>query len=293
MGIRSMTGYGAGQAGTDRVVRVQMHSVNHRYASIEIKLPWEYTCLEDIVRRLVTSEIRRGRVEVVITVEDLQEKTRTVKINWGLLQGYHQALQQIESRLGIRPQKWGDFLLSLQGVLEPEGEDDREVDSLLPLVEEAVKQALNALIRMRREEGRRLTGDLMACLDGFAHWIDRIAKRAPLVPEEYRERLRIRIQELLQEVPVKEEHIATEVAIFADRCNIDEELVRSRSHIAEFRQTLQSDGPVGRKLEFLIQEMNREVNTIGSKANDAEISRWVVEAKSELEKLREQVQNVE
>ncbi|MGI6567082.1 MAG: YicC family protein [Firmicutes bacterium] len=293
MAVYSMTGYGYGQAGDQIVVTVEMRSVNQRYSDFHIRLPREYSFLEEAVRRVAASKVRRGRVEISVTIEDFREKARTVKIDWGLLKGFDQAISQIAQRLELEPTNRVDFLLSLPGVLEPVAVDEQDEQLLKSLVEAAAQEAVDALVEMRRSEGERLTAAFLDHLAFLETSLEEIRALAERLPEEARDRLEVRIAELTGDLPIDPSRLAAEAAIIAERANIDEELVRLASHLAEFRSTLGKDEPMGRKLDFLIQEMNREVNTIGSKSNNTAVSRWVVEAKTVVEKLREQVQNVE
>ena len=293
MSLCSMTGYGYGQAGDQIVIAVEMRSVNHRYGDFAIRLPREYSFLEEALRNVVARNVRRGRVEISVTIEDFREDPRTVKVDWGLLQGYNQAILQIEERLGLQSTNRVDYLLSLPGVLEPVAMDQADAELLEGLVVRAAQKAATALVTMRRVEGQRLAIALSGHLEFLEDSLEGVAVLAQTLPEEYRQQLEIRIEELAGDISIDPQRLAAEAAFLADRADIDEELVRLKSHIAEFRSTLEEDEPVGRKLDFIIQEMNREVNTIGSKSNNVAISRWVVEAKSVIEKLREQVQNVE
>ena len=293
MALRSMTGYGQGQAGEKLVVRVEVRSVNHRYADFAIRLPREYTFLEETIRGVLGSHVQRGRLEVSVSVEDLRDSPRTVKVDWGLLKGYDESISRIKAELDLGAFNRAEYLLSLPGVLQPMGIDDEEESLFQKLVQEATKMAAEALMEMSQAEGRRLEAVFKEYLADLGTSLDEIAKLAEAVPREYGERLEKRIQELIGDLEVDNQRLATEVAVLADRASIDEELVRLRSHIQEFHAILGHTGPVGRKLDFLLQEMNREVNTIGSKTTHITIARWVVEAKSIIEKLREQIQNVE
>lgn len=288
-----MTGYGAGQAGNEIVVTVEMRSVNHRYSDYAIHLPREYAFLEDTIREVLAQNVRRGRVEVSVAIEDFREDPRTVKIDWGLLQGYDEAVSLISEHLNLELANRMDYLLSLPGVLEPAAIEEAHRDLISELARAATEAAVQALVEMRASEGRRLAVVLRRYLDALANSLCEVAALAGTVPIEYRERLESRIQELLGDVKIDPNRIAMEVAILAERASIDEELVRLKSHITAFRTTLEENEPVGRKLDFLLQEMNREVNTVGSKTTNVTIAGWVVEAKSNIEKLREQIQNVE
>jgi len=232
-------------------------------------------------------------VEISVTIEDFREKARTVKIDWGLLQGFDRAVSEVAERLELEPTNRVDFLLSLPGVLEPVAVDEDDAGLLQSLVEAAAQEAADALVEMRKAEGARLAAALLEHLAFLERGLEEVKVLAESLPQEALARLQTRIAELVGDMSIDPNRLAAEAAIIADRANIDEEIVRLASHLAEFRSTLEGDEPMGRKLDFLIQEMNREVNTIGSKSSNVAISRWVVEAKTVIEKLREQVQNVE
>ena len=291
MAVFSMTGYGYGQAG-DRLWS-PWRCVCNRATAIFYRLPREYSFLEETIRRVAASKVRRGRVEISVTIEDFREKARTVKIDWGLLQGFDRAISEVAQRLELEPTNRVDFLLSLPGVLEPVAVDEEDAELLQSLVEAAAQEAVEALVEMRKAEGARLAAALLEHLAFLEKGLKEVKALAELLPQEALARLETRIAELAGDMPIDPNRLAAEAAIIADRANIDEEIVRLASHLAEFRSTLERDEPMGRKLDFLIQEMNREVNTIGSKSSNVAISRWVVEAKTVIEKLREQVQNVE
>ncbi|NLY29668.1 MAG: YicC family protein, partial [Firmicutes bacterium] len=285
MAVCSMTGYGYGQAGDQVVVTVEMRSVNQRYSDFSIRLPREYNFLEETVRRIATSRVRRGRVEISVTIEDFREKARTVKIDWGLLQGFDRAISEVAQRLELEPTNRVDFLLSLPGVLEPVAVDEEDEELLQSLVEAAAQEAVEALVEMRKAEGARLAAALLEHLALLEEGLAEVKALAESLPQEALARLETRIAELVGDMPIDPNRLAAEAAIIADRANVDEEIVRLASHLVEFRATLEKDEPMGRKLDFLIQEMNREVNTIGSKSNNVAVSRWVVEAKTVIEKL--------
>jgi len=290
--LLSMTGYGsATRSDGARAAKVEVRSVNHRFADVTVKLPKGYQALEERIRRLAAEFVQRGRVEIFVSIEEYQLRERTVRIDLGLLKGYARAYQEAAALLGSEAKPDVDKILSLPEVLVVE-EAEVDAEAAWPLVEEAVREALQALVEMRRAEGERLYVDIANRLSKIEQIIQRMAERAPEVVEHYRARLWERIQEWQRDVPLDEQRLALEVALFADRANIDEELTRARSHIAEFFKACAERG-AGRKLEFLLQELQREVNTIGSKAHDTALSGWVVEAKAEIEKIREQVQNIE
>ncbi|NMB00981.1 MAG: YicC family protein [Firmicutes bacterium] len=291
--IKSMTGFGQGEVANDHyAVRVEVKSVNHRYLDLFLRIPKQYTQLEEVLRRAIGERITRGRVEAVVSVEEFGDQERSVQINAPLLRGYLEALKVMKDELGSKEAITLDHVLPLPGVLEVD-EPPLDWEDLQRVLLEATNRALDGLEEMRASEGRRLFEDLQGKIDLVENLKDQVAQIAPQVVVDYKNRLRERLDELLNGTTLTEERFLGEVAIFADRCSIDEELVRLTSHIQQLRETLHSDQSVGRKLDFLIQEMNREVNTIGSKGNNVRIAGLVVELKSELEKIREQMQNIE
>lgn len=291
--IKSMTGFGQGEATSERyAVRVELRSVNHRYLDLFLRVPKQYSQLEEVLRRAIGERIARGRVEAAVTVEEFAQKERNVQLNAPLLLGYLRALGAIQEVLGSDEEVTLSQVLTLPGILEVE-EPECDWEELQGVLLEAVGQALTDLEQMRAAEGARLCRDLEEKITRIAELQRQVAEIAPQVVVDYRERLRERLRELLQGTTLTEERFLAEVALFADRCSIDEELVRLASHTQQLKDLLHSTEPVGRKLDFLIQEMNREVNTIGAKGSSAHIAGLVVELKSELEKVREQVQNIE
>lgn len=291
--IKSMTGYGQGEASNSRFsAQVEVKSVNHRYLDLFFRIPKQYSQLEETLRQTISRRISRGRLEVVLSLEEFGDQERIVQINKALLQGYLHALAAIQAELGSDEPIQLPQVLSLPGLLEVD-EPTTDWDDLHKVVAEATTLALDRLEAMRAAEGQRLFEDLQEKLCVVDNLKNEVAQIAPQVIVDYKNRLRERLGELLDGTTITDERFLGEVAIFADRCSIDEELVRLASHIQQFRETLGSNESVGRKLDFLIQEMNREVNTIGSKANNVHIAGLVVNMKSELEKVREQIQNIE
>ncbi|MGI6669109.1 MAG: YicC/YloC family endoribonuclease [Acetivibrionales bacterium] len=291
--IKSMTGYGRGEISQDgREFLVEIKTVNHRYSDIFIKMPRHIGFLEDKVRGLVGRTISRGKIDVSVTYYNYSSNARYVTFDEALAEAYISAVETLRDRYGLKDDITVSLISKFPDVLrvEQEKEDEEYLWSLLKI---ATENALASLIRMREIEGEGLKNALLERVDHIDEIVAKLTERAPEVPEEYRTKLMSRISELLGQHPVDETRLAMEVAIFADRCSIDEEIVRLKSHIYQVREALQMDMPVGRKLDFLVQEMNREINTIGSKANDLVITRYVVEIKSEIEKIREQVQNIE
>lgn len=291
--IKSMTGFGQGEAANDYYsVRVELKSVNHRFLDLFFRIPKQYSQLEEVLRRAIGERITRGRVEVAVFVEEFSQIERIVEINAPLLRGYLDALKVIKEELGSDEAITLAQILPLPGILEVD-EPPLDLEDLQKVLLQATESALDGLEAMRVTEGRRLFEDLQNKINTVEKLKGQVASIAPQVVVDYQERLRERLGELLDGTTLTEERFIGEVAIFADRCSIDEELVRLTSHIQELREALHSEQSVGRKLDFLLQEMNREVNTIGSKGNNVHIARLVVELKSELEKIREQVQNIE
>ncbi|MDD2498607.1 MAG: YicC family protein [Desulfitobacteriaceae bacterium] len=291
--VKSMTGYGRGEAASDsHRITVEAKSVNHRFLEIVVRMPKQLLPLEEKIKSLVQEKVTRGRVDIFISLEENGEKKRLVKVDKELGLAYYNALRQLADTWGI-PEKFDLVqMASLPGLLSLENEED-DLEAVWSVINEALICAMDDLIGMRASEGEKLAKDLLKRRETIAAYVDSIAERSPLVVSEYQEKLSQRIQELLGEVQIDESRLANEVAFFADRASITEELVRLNSHLEQMSHILSHDDAVGRKLDFLGQEMNREINTIGSKANDLAIGRLVVEVKSELEKVREQVQNLE
>jgi uncharacterized protein (TIGR00255 family) len=292
--IRSMTGFGAASAAAaGGRLSVEVRSVNHRFSEVQLRLPRDLTPLEDRVRGIVQAHILRGRVEVVVAREDGTRRPRTVRADLDLAAAYARALRDVAGAVGTSSDVTLAQIAALPDVLRIE--DDRlDAEDLWPHLEPAVRSATEALVGMRAVEGRRLADDLLSRLAALDRMVDEIALRSRDIVQAYGARLRTRLAELLNETPVDEARIATELALFAERSDITEELTRLRSHVQQFSQTVAGeDGALGRKLEFILQEMARETNTIGAKANDLETTRIVIAMKSELESLREQIQNVE
>ena len=267
--IKSMTGFGQGEAASDRYsARIELRSVNHRYLDIFIRVPQQYSQLEEVLRRGIAERVSRGRIEAAVSVEEFAQKERNVRLNAPLLQGYLRALEGIREILGSDEKITLSQILALPGVLEVE-EPEADWEDLQKVLGEAAAQALDDLERMRAAEGARLFSDLQEKIVRLEELQSAVAQVAPQVVEDYRARLSERLRDLLHGTTLTEERFLAEVALFADRCSIDEELVRLGSHTQQLKELLHSTQPVGRKLDFLIQEMNREVNTIGPKSSSA------------------------
>ncbi|MBQ1893636.1 MAG: YicC family protein [Clostridia bacterium] len=289
----SMTGFGRANVLKDgREMTVELKSVNHRYLDLGFRMPRHISFLEDEIRRVLTEKLTRGHVDVFVTYRNTRNDAKQVVVDPALLEAYLAAAGECADKYGLRNDLSVVNALRFPDVVDVvEAEEDR--DAVIALADDALIAACDELIGMRRIEGERLSADLLARLDSVLAIRAAIAERAPFVVQDYRARLNERIAAVLAETEVDTARLATEVALFADRANIDEELVRLRSHVAAARELLENGVAVGRKMDFIVQEMNREFNTIGSKANDKEITALVIEGKAEIEKIREQVQNLE
>jgi len=289
----SMTGYGKGSASSDgREMTVELKSVNHRYLDVGMRLPRHLSFLEDPIRSALTNRLSRGHVDVFVNYRNLRSDARTVEIDAPLLSAFVAAARQANETLGLRDDLSLTAALRLPDVSNVR-ETDEDTDAVLSLLNSAFNNAIDAILVMREQEGDRLRVYLDRCNDTVESLTEQIAKRAPIVVNEYRAKLDERIAILLGNVEVDRARLATEVALFADKASIDEEITRLHSHIAQMRILLTDKEPAGRKLDFVVQEMNREFNTIGSKANDGELTKLVLTGKAEIEKIREQVQNIE
>ncbi len=289
----SMTGFGRANALKDgREMTVELKSVNHRYLDLGFRMPRHISFLEDEIRRVLTEKLTRGHVDVFVTYRNTRNDAKQVVVDPALLEAYLAAAGECADKYGLRNDLSVVNALRFPDVVDVvEAEEDR--DAVIALADDALIAACDELIGMRRIEGERLSADLLTRLDSVLAIRAAIAERAPFVVQDYRARLNERIAAVLAETEVDTARLATEVALFADRANIDEELVRLKSHVAAARELLENGVAVGRKMDFIVQEMNREFNTIGSKANDKEITALVIEGKAEIEKIREQVQNLE
>ncbi len=291
--VKSMTGYGrASEILHNRGITVEVKSVNHRYLDCTVKSSRTYTFLEDSVKSAVSSAVARGKVDVFISIDNSEAENVKVRLNKSLLDGYFSAFKTLEEDYGIRGISSVSEIMRIPDVLTVEKEDD-DADELTADVGEVIKEALAGHNEMRVKEGARLAEDILSRLELIEKLALTVEERSPKCVEEYRARLEAKMQEVLESTMIEPQRIVTEAAIYADKIAIDEETVRLHSHIAQFREMLKNGGAIGRKLDFLVQELNREVNTMGSKANDLEITSTVVDIKAEIEKIREQVQNIE
>lgn len=291
--MNSMTGYGKGKAECEgRSVTVELKSVNHRYLDINIRLPRHISFVEDLLRKALGERFSRGHIDVFVNYLNTRSDARTVRIDNDLLGAYLTSARETAAQFGLTDDITLSSALKLPDVSEVlEADEDRDTVNSLCLA--ALDEAAKELADMRFLEGERLKTDLSARVDTVLDLTDKIAVRAPLVVEEYRTKLNERIEKILETGDIDRARLATEVALFADKASIDEEIVRLNSHVTQIRLLFRSNEPVGRKLDFLVQEFNREFNTIGSKANDGTLTTYVLAGKNEIEKIREQVQNIE
>lgn len=290
--VVSMTGFGRGKVkSADHAVTAEMKSVNHRFSEYQVRMPRQLMKIEDKIKKKLALYIHRGRVELFITIEGEGLIHRTLHADWSLMKEYVQLMEKAsdEFQLVGHPEL-KDLLHRSEFISIEEREDENE--EVEKLVLEAVTLAAENLLAMRQAEGAELKKDLVKLLANLEERLTTVKKQAPSVLDAYKKRLERRLSEWMT-APFHEERVLTEIAMFADKADIHEECTRLESHIQQFRQALELEEPIGRKLDFMIQEMNREVNTIGSKANDTMISSQVVELKTYLEKMREQVQNIE
>lgn len=291
--IRSMTGYGKGDAVSEQgSFTVEIRSVNHRYGEVSVRMPRAFLSQENEIKRQVSTVLKRGKIDVTVLWEEASGVDSIPQVNRELAQGYCEAFRQLSGALGLPGEVPLTLILAQKGVLRDSGTAIDET-GLLPQLTAAVRSAVTAIDSMRTREGEALAADLLARRRQVAEWIEQIRIRTPLMVTEYQQKLSTRLEQLLGDVELDPARLIQEVALLADRCDITEELVRLNSHFTQFDEAMHMKEPVGRKLDFLMQEMNREVNTIGSKANDAAIASLVIQVKAEMEKMREQVQNVE
>lgn len=291
--IRSMTGYGKGESVHEGGrFTVEVRCVNHRYGEVTVKLPRALLQFENEIKKRVAERLVRGKIDVFIQVENAMA-LGVPTANLPLARGYLKALNSIKETLELEGEVKLSMIASQRDVITVAAETEAAIEEMPVELTAALEDALRRVDEMRLFEGESLYADFVKRREVLASLIARVAERSPLVVSEYAERLKDRIAQLLNEGAVPEDRLALEVALLADKCDVTEELVRLESHLRQFDETLERQEPVGRKLDFLLQEINREVNTIGSKANDAQMAALVVELKAELEKIREQVQNIE
>lgn len=291
--IKSMTGYGRVETLCEgRNIIVEAKSVNHRFLEIALRMPALLYPLEMEYKKKIGERFKRGRIEISIRLEGAGAESSGVNLNWDVARDYFAELTRLKNEFNIQEPISLQNLIGFREIFTTPAEKQLDAD-LVDLIDKTLQEALSMLVHMRQDEGIALFADMQMRLQSIGETMEAIRLRAPLVVLEYQKRLSERIRELTAHIELDAGRLAQEVAIMADRCDITEEIVRMQSHISQFTALLQSDEAEGRKIDFLLQEMNREINTIGSKGTDVEIARQVIEAKAELGKLREQAQNIE
>ncbi len=291
--IKSMTGFGRGhEILNGRDITVEIRAVNHRYYEFSCRIPRSMGFIEEKLKSLLNGKISRGKVEVSVLVSNTDAPDEKVSINREVVRDYITALRSVQEELSLNDDLSLSHIMRIPDAFTVVKEETDE-EQLWGDIKTVAEQALGKFIAMREAEGERMKADLLARLDTIEGWVGVVEERSPIIVEEYRKKLFDRMTEVLNGANVDESRILLEAGIFSEKTAVDEETVRLRSHIAQFRTMLCGEEPVGRKLDFLVQEMNRETNTIGSKVQDIEVTRLVVDQKSEIEKIREQIQNIE
>ena len=291
--IKSMTGYGGSKGEINAIgVTAELKSVNNRYLDVSVRLPKSCLFAEEAVRAAVAEHISRGKVDVFITVDTSKAEEAVIKVNEPLAAAYLKAVQGVAETYGLSGELTALNLVRFPEVLSTD-KTDTDRDAVAEAITSVLSQALEEFDAMRAREGNKLYEDIGEKLSGLEEKVAYVEQRSPETVTEYREKLLTRMREVLADASVDESRILQEAAIYADKVAVDEEMVRLKSHISQFRLLLEGGSPVGRKLDFLVQEMNREANTTGSKCADSAIARTVIDMKAELEKIREQIQNIE
>lgn len=291
--LLSMTGYGSAKGSVEgQEITVELKSVNNRYLDCSVRLPRNFLFAEDTVKQAVSAGVSRGKVDVFVSAQASQDSGTVVSVNEELARGYRDAVAHIAETLGLESGLNAFSIARFPDVLTVERRE-LDKDKAAAALSEITAKAVEEFNAMREREGDRLRRDMLGKLETIEKLVSVVEERSPQTVKEYRERLEARLRDILADRSLDEQRVITEAAIFADRTAVDEETVRLRSHIAQFRTMLEDGSPIGRKMDFLVQEFNRESNTIGSKCSDASLAKVVVDLKSEIEKIREQLQNVE
>lgn len=292
--IRSMTSFGRSNSeeGKKRVFTVEMKSVNSRYLDVNIRMPKSIISLEEEIRKMISNSLNRGKVDVFINIKNYNEGAGVPKVDINLAQGYLQCFKEIEEKLNIK-----NDISVMQIARFPEVitiiEEEDKIDEIWKELKPLISSSLDMMINMREVEGEKLKEDILIKINQIEELVSKVEEFADSIPKVFKQKLEERLKDLLGNVEVDENRIATEVCILADKATVDEEIIRLNSHINQVRETLKLNEPIGRKLDFIVQEMNRETNTIGSKSSDIKMTNIVIDIKNILEKIREQVQNIE
>lgn len=290
---KSMTGYGRAQkilGGRD--ILIEIRSVNHRYYEYSSRIPRAYGYIDEKLKALLKTLVSRGKVEISVTINNIEAKDSEISINTAVAEGYVNALRSVSDKLELKDDLVLSKLIKLPEIFVIQKAPDNQ-EQIWADISEVANEALQKFVEMRQTEGEKLKSDIISKADFILTMVSQIEELSPQTVENYRNRLYQKISEVLDGKDVDEQRIVTEAAVFAEKIAVDEETVRLRSHISQLKSIFESDEPVGRKLDFIVQEMNREVNTIGSKAQDLNITKIVVDMKAEIEKIREQIQNIE
>ena len=292
--IRSMTSFGRSNSeeGKKRVFTVEMKSVNSRYLDVNIRMPKSIISLEEEIRKMISNSLNRGKVDVFINIKNYNEGAGVPKIDINLAQGYLQCLKEIEEKLNIKNDISVMQIARFPEVITMIEEEDK-IDEIWEELKPLISSSLDMMINMREVEGEKLKEDILIKINQIEELVSKVEEFADSIPKVFKQKLEERLKDLLGNVEVDENRIATEVCILADKATVDEEIIRLNSHINQVKETLKLNEPIGRKLDFIVQEMNRETNTIGSKSSDIKMTNIVIDIKNILEKIREQVQNIE
>ena len=291
--LKSMTGYGRAQKIVNgRDILVEIRSVNHRYYEYSSRIPRAYNYIDDKLKALLKSAISRGKVEIAVSVNNIEGKDTEIAVNKGAAEGYVTALRSIAEELDLADDLSLSKLMKLPDIFNIQKTPDDE-EQVWNDVSEIARDALAKFVQMRETEGEKLRSDILDKAEFLLTKVAKVEELSPLTVENYRNRLYQKLSEVLESKDIDEQRILTEAAVFAEKIAVDEETVRLRSHISQLKDMLDSNDAIGRKLDFIVQEMNREVNTIGTKAQDLNITKIVVDMKAEIEKIREQIQNIE
>lgn len=291
--IQSMTGFGRGEAANEKYkVTIEMKSVNHRYLDLSVRLPRKLNFYEPAIRNQVKEFAKRGKIDIFVSMEQLQENAESIQYNPQIAAAYLNGISQMADEFSINGTIEAYQLARFPDVFTKAEEDDTE-EEWIPIVTQALHAAGEKFAESRRIEGEKLAKDLSEKLNHISDLVDKIEVRSPQIVEEYRKKITEKVEQLLGDTQIDENLLATEIVMFSDKICVDEEMVRLRTHVEHVKETLATGENIGRKLDFLIQEMNREANTTLSKANDSEVSEYGIDLKTEIEKIREQIQNIE
>ena len=291
--IQSMTGFGRGEAANEKYkVTIEMKSVNHRYLDLSVRLPRKLNFYEPAIRNQVKEFAKRGKIDIFVSMEQLQENAESIQYNPQIAAAYLSGISQMADEFSVDGTIQAYQLARFPDVFTKAEEDDNE-EEWIPIVTQALRDACEKFAESRRIEGEKLAKDLSEKLDHISDLVDKIETRSPQIVEEYRKKITEKVEQLLGDTQIDENLLATEIVMFSDKICVDEEMVRLRTHVEHVKETFAAGENIGRKLDFLIQEMNREANTTLSKANDSEVSEYGIDLKTEIEKIREQIQNIE